>query len=174
MENNTTTHKKGRRGQRLTPEQKEIAQNVFLTSFAQNANVTAACRTAGIDRSSFYRWQEKDETFGFCYKQAEAEANDVIRAAIFKRAILGIDEPLHYLGKLVTDEQKKPVTVKKYSDTLLIFLAKARMPEFRERQQVEMSGPGGGPIQTTQTVEIYKVRLPDNGRTLPAEKGGDA
>ena len=140
MSDTTTLKKRRRRGQRLEDEQRTAAQELFLASFAQTANFTAACRHAGIDRSTAYRWQEHDETFMLRYQQAEAEANDVIRAAIFRRAIQGIDKPLHYQGRLVKDENGKPATVKEYSDTLLIFLAKARMPEFRDKQQVELSG----------------------------------
>lgn len=100
----------------------------------------AACKSAGVDRNTIRAWQEHDETFGFQFKQAEADANDVIRAAIFTRAVQGVDKPLHYQGRLVKDERGKPATVKDYSDTLLIFLAKSRMPEFRDKQQVEVSG----------------------------------
>lgn len=138
--NNTTTPKKRARGVRLTPEQKTAAQTLFLTVFAQSANLTAACRRAGIDRSTVYRWQEHDTAFTVRYHEAEAEANDVVRAAIFQRAVNGVDKPLHHNGRLVRDEDGRPVTVKDYSDTLLIFLAKARMPEFRDKQQVEISG----------------------------------
>ena len=138
--NETTTPKKRRRGQRLTAAQREAAQETFLEHFAQSANLTASCRMAGIERTTVYGWQEHDETFSMRYQQAEAEANDVIRAAIFRRAIVGVDKPLHYQGRLVKDENGKLATVKEYSDTLLIFLAKARMPEFRDKQQVEVSG----------------------------------
>ncbi len=143
----TTTPKKRRRGQQLTPDQKRTAQTLFLEEFARNANVTAACRRAGIDRSTVYRWQEHDTAFTIRYHEAEAEANDVVRAAIFRRAVNGVDKPLHHNGRMVTDADGRPVTVKEYSDTLLIFLAKARMPEFRDKQQVEVSGKDGGPIE---------------------------
>ena len=124
----------------LTAAEKRTAQDIFLREFAQSANLTAACRQAGIHHDTFYRWTEHDETFSFRYKQAEAEANDVVRAAIFRRAVVGVDKPLHYQGRVVLDERGQRLTVKEYSDTLLIFLAKARMPEFRERQQVDISG----------------------------------
>jgi hypothetical protein len=37
-----------------------------------------------------------------------------------------------------------------------MFEAKRRMPEYRDKQQVELSGPGGGPIhtKTDQTVAL--------------------
>jgi hypothetical protein len=139
IDSNNATLKKRRGGQRLNAQQKKAIQETFLESFAQNANVTVACRKAGIDRSTVYRWKEHDETFSFRYNQAEVEANDVIRAAIFKRAIIGVEKPLHFQGRVVTDEHNQPMTVTEYSDTLLIFLAKARMPEFREKQQIDIT-----------------------------------
>lgn len=101
-------------------------------------NVRLACKRANIHRSTFYAWLEQDERFSFEYHQAEADANDTLRAEIFRRAVQGVDEPLTSMGKLVKDDQGKVVTVRKYSDTLLIFLSKARMPEFREKQSEEV------------------------------------
>lgn len=49
------------------------------------------------------------------------------------------------------DENGRPIvaTVKEYSDTLAIFLLKAHAPDkYRERTSAEISGPGGGPVQT--------------------------
>lgn len=138
--NTSAQQKRRRQGQRLTVEQRRAAQDAFLDAFATSANLRAAAKVAGIDRNMVYYWQEHDEAFSFRYAQAEADANDVIRAAIYTRAVNGVDKPLHYQGRLVTDAMGRAVTVKEYSDTLLIFLAKARMPEFRERQHVEHSG----------------------------------
>ncbi len=42
--------------------------------------------------------------------------------------------------KPVYQQGVKVGTVKEYSDTLLIFQAKAHMPEYREKVQVEQSG----------------------------------
>jgi hypothetical protein len=132
-ERNTATPKRRRVGQRPSAAEKRLAQDVFLRTFADNANLRAACKAAGIDRSTVYRWQEHDDAFSFRFKQAEADANDVIRAAIYQRAIQGVDKPVFHAGVVAG-------AVREYSDTLLIFLAKSRMPEFRERQQVDISG----------------------------------
>lgn len=164
----STPHARKRRpGQRMTADERRATQEKFLKSFSMTANVRAACMAAGIDRTLVYQWAEHDEAFSLKFKQAELDANDVVRAELFRRAVQGVEEPVVSMGKLVyvEDEKKKgqmkPLTVRKYSDQLLSLLAKARMPEFRDKQQVEMSGPGGGPLQT---VEIYRVRIPHNDR----------
>jgi hypothetical protein len=129
---------------------------LFLESFALNANVMLSARAAGVSRQAVYQWLEKDEDFAFAFNLAKEEAKDTIRAEIYRRGVEGWDEDVYQLAKFAG-------TVRKYSDTLLIFHAKALMSEYREKQQIEHSGPGGGPIQTQQ-IEVYKVRLPDNGR----------
>src|SRR5258707_9693998 len=100
---NTATPKRRRVGQRPSAAEKRLAQDVFLRTFADNANLRAACKAAGVDRSTVYRWQEHDETFSFRFKQAEADANDVIRAAIYQRGLQGVDKPLHFNGRMVTE-----------------------------------------------------------------------
>jgi hypothetical protein len=60
------------------------------------------------------------------------------------------------------DETGKPVKVDevpKMSDTLLIFLLKARRPEvYRERQQIQHTGPSGGPVEITVS-EKSRIQL---------------
>ena len=118
---------------RMSATRRKAVQAAFLAAFERSANVTEACHASDIDRSTFYQWLEHDETFTMLYHQAEQIANDAIRAEIKRRGMDGYDEPVYQSGLLVG-------TVHKYSDTLLIFLAKARMSEFREKQQVEVTG----------------------------------
>ena len=91
-----------RRGQRLTAEQREAAQATFLKAFSMTANVRAACMAAGIHRSTVYSWQEHDEAFALEFREASEEANDVIRAELFRRAIQGVEKPVVSVGKLVS------------------------------------------------------------------------
>lgn len=134
----------------MTATQRKATQAAFLATFEQSANVTQACKAAGIDRSMVYLWLEHDAEFSMLYHQAEQIANDAIRAEIFRRGHDGWDEDVYSFGKFQG-------TVRKYSDTLLIFLAKARMPEFRDKSQLDVN-------TNARTVEIYKIRIPENGR----------
>jgi hypothetical protein len=146
----------------MTPDERQKAKEVFLQAFAMTANVRAACIRAGIDRSQVYRWQEHDETFSMQFKQASEDANDVIRAELFRRAVQGIEKPVVSLGRVVYGKDEKPLMERVYSDSLLSLLAKARMPEFRDKQQLEHTGKDGTPLQSS--VVVYQVRIPDNGR----------
>ena len=128
---------------------KKTKQDIFLEEFSKHGNITYACASAKINRSTLYRWKEKSDKFLILYNQAFEEAKDNIRHEIYRRAYEGWLEPQFSAGKRMGD-------VRKYSDTLLIFHAKMLMSEYREKQSLEVTTPG--------TVEVYKVRIPDNGR----------
>jgi hypothetical protein len=135
----TTYTRKRTQGKRPTKQENIEAQEKFLASFAENANISASCRMAVINRSLFYEWQEHDETFSMRFKVAEQEANDVIRAELFRRGVQGYEKPVVSMGKVVYGPDGKLLTENVYSDMLLSFLAKARMPEFRDKQQIEVN-----------------------------------
>ena len=124
-------------------------KDAFLSSFAQHGIVSRACKDASIDRSTVYTWKEHDDQFLVRYNHALEEAKDAIREEVRRRAQDGWDEDVYQLGKYAG-------TVHKYSDTLLIFHAKMLMPEYRDKSTVD--------VNTHGTVEVYKVRIPDNDR----------
>ncbi len=165
--------------QRSATARKKTTQDLFLEEFAVHGNISLACRHAGVERSTVYRWKEKSDSFLIRYNLAFEEAKDNIRAEIYRRAHDGVEEPVLSQGQLVyayepvldedglqqKDDKGKPmwrrgeqVMVRKYSDTLLIFHAKMLMPEYRDKQ------PDVTVNNNLSGVEIYKVRLPDNGR----------
>ncbi|SRR6266704_265306 len=110
-------------------------QRIFLQAYSEQANVLVAAQAAGIHRTTVYDWLEHDEDFFFAYNQAKEDAKDVLRAEIYRRGKEGWDESTYEMGVLIK-------TVRKYSDTLLIFHAKALMPEYREKQQLDVTMPG--------------------------------
>lgn len=138
--NTTTPQRTRRKGQRMSADERKVAQEKFLKSFSMTANVRAACMSAGIDRSQIYRWQEHDQDFSMRFKVAEQDANDLIRGELFRRAVQGIEKPVVSMGKVVYGKDGKPLTERAYSDQLLSLLAKSRMPEFRDKQQIEHTG----------------------------------
>lgn len=142
-----TPHTRTRRsGQKMTPQEREQTKERFLEAFGRTANVLAACHAAGIDRSTVYRWKEIDNTFLIKFNLASEDANDRIRAEMFRRGVQGYDKPLTSMGKAVYDKDGNPMMERVYSDMLLSLLAKSRMHEFREKQQVELTGKDGGAL----------------------------
>jgi len=107
-------------------------QRLFLDAFSEHANVLVSARAAGIHRSTVYDWLEHDEDFSFAYNQAKEDAKDVLRAEIYQRGKEGWDESIYEMGVLTK-------TVRKHSDTLLIFHAKMLMPEYREKSTLDVT-----------------------------------
>lgn len=127
-------------------------REAFLCAYSTCGNVTSACKAAGVHRNSHYNWMH-DPEYAAAFEIAKRYAVDTLRREAWRRATEGVDEPQFYQGQVCG-------AVRKYSDTLLIFLLKGVAPEeFRERY--EHSGPGGGPIQ--------HVHAKDNSDDLLAE-----
>lgn len=101
----------------------------FLAALRGSGNIRESCARAGIARHVAYDLRDADPVFAAEWKAALDDAVDELESAARARA-------LHT------------------SDNLLIFLLKAHRPEkYRESSRVEMSGPGGGPVETHDVVE---------------------
>ena len=99
----------------------------FISALEQTANVTAACRIARLPRSSAYEWREADSEFAKLWDDAVERGTDALEDEAVRRAAQGVLKPVYQGGKKVG-------TIREYSDTLLIFMLKARRPEkFKER-----------------------------------------
>jgi len=93
-----------------------------------NKDAAAAC---GCGTKYFQRRRKEDPDFEQAYQDARADGDDVIRAEIKRRGVDGVKRAIYHDGKVVGHKQE-------YSDNLLMFLAKSRMPtEFGDKQQVE-------------------------------------
>ena len=126
---NTQTQKKRRQGVRLPVAERDAAQARFFEVYGQTANVSLACRAAGINRATYYYWKEKDNGhFLERLAVADQEADEALEAELHRRAVIGVQEPVFYQGKIVGH-------VPKLSDNLLMFRMKKRMPEYRDGPQ---------------------------------------
>ncbi len=95
---------------------KKVSQQRFLVAYRNSANIRAACDVCGITRDTFYRWRDDDPEFRAQLGDAGEEATETLEAIAWQRA-------------------------RKISDTLLIFLLKARRPlVYRETRDVNLSG----------------------------------
>lgn len=141
-------------GQHIPDVLRRDLQALFLERFCGHGILTRACREAGVTRETIRQWEEHDETFGFRYVEAKEQVNDLYRDEARRRALDGVETHIVSQGKLVRDDEGKPLVEHKYSDTMLQFIMKARMPEYREKQQMELTGKDGGAIQTHAQHEI--------------------
>lgn len=93
-----------------------------------NKDAAAAC---GCGTRYFKRRRDLDPSFEQAYQEARADGDDVIRAEIKRRGVDGVKRAIYHDGKVVGHKLE-------YSDQLLMFLAKARMPqEFGDRTTTE-------------------------------------
>jgi hypothetical protein len=114
---------------KLTRERQEC----FLKALATTGCVTTAAETAGTSRTRLYELRKADPEFATAWEEAEEIAADRLEDEARRRAIEGVPEPLVSAGKLVRDDDGQPITVRHYSDHLLLALIKARRPPPRER-----------------------------------------
>lgn len=128
-------------------------RRIFLEALAETGNVSQACEVADYNRSAIYRLRDRSEEFATAWDEALQVAADRLEQEARRRAVEGTEEPVFYQGF-------ECGRVRKYSDSLLMFLLKAARPErFRERQQVDVTS-GGEKLPAAQVV----ITLPDNGR----------
>lgn len=93
-----------------------------------NKDAAAAC---GCGTKYFKRRRDADPEFEAAYQEARADGDDVIRAEIKRRGVDGVKEAIYHDGKVVGYKWV-------YSDRLLEFLAKSRMPtEFGDKTTVD-------------------------------------
>lgn len=115
-------------GDNVTPE--KDWKDTFLKSLVLYGTVTAACKTAGVSRQTAYRHRQSDEDFALAWADAEEQSTEELEREAINRAING-------------------------SDTLMIFLLKARRPEkYRENVKIEHSGTVRQDLSGMSTEEL--------------------
>ena len=114
------------RGHRVT----KVVLTRFLAELAEGHTVKAATVLAKIGHTAVYERREKDPVFAQAWAEALEQGTQVLEEEARRRALVGVTEPVFYKGEVCGEVQK-------YSDTLLIFMLKARRPEvYRERFDV--------------------------------------
>ncbi len=118
----------------------------FLKAFAETGMVAAACKQAKVARSTVYDARKEDEKFATAWDDIENATTDEMEREAYRRGVEGVDEPVFHGGEEVG-------AVRKFSDTLLIFMLKARKPEkYRETTRHELTGKDGAPLDFSQLV----------------------
>lgn len=127
-------------------------KRAFLAAYATCGNITTAAEAAKIDRTTYYVWTENDPDFVTAANFAREEAADRLEEEARRRAAEGFNEPVFYQGEQVG-------AVRRYSDTLLIFLLKGARPE-KYADRHEVSGRNGGPVGVEHSGRIATTTEP--------------
>lgn len=126
-------------------------QEAFLKAFIEHGTLTHAARAMGLARGLHNKWMASDPTYPERYALAQEAVADKLEKEAMRRAHDGVKEPVYYQGERVG-------YVRKYSDQLMGLLLRGHRPK-RYRDRTEISGPDGGPIETS--VRFY---IPENNR----------
>jgi hypothetical protein len=135
----------------MTRGQTVRLKQAFLKDFAQTGNVTESCANVGIDRrATVYDWQELDDQFAAGWREAELIATEVLETEARRRAVDG-QRRLKFDKNgqaLIDPETERWYVENEKSDTLLIFLLKARAPEkYRDKPPVTIDSNTAGGVQ---------------------------
>ncbi len=115
---------------RRTATVKPDQLDAFITALAGGSTVTAACKAGRMAKQTAYDWRQRDEDFAVRWADAVEEGTDALEDEAHRRAM-------------------------ETSDSLLMFLLKARRPDkFRDKVAVEHSGQ----IATPSAGELAEAR----------------
>lgn len=102
----------------------------FLEVLSEWGVVRYAAAKAGISHMTVYRRREASPEFARKMEEAEEASTQYLETEAIRRASRGTNKPVFHRGQEVG-------FIREYSDTLLIFMLKARRPEaYRERLEV--------------------------------------
>lgn len=157
------------------PTLRAARDDLFFTELALDGNVARACRVSGWPKRDAYSKRKENVEFGQRWDDAIDSVADRLEAEALRRAVEGINEPVIYQGapsyiyrldengKPLRDEDNNPIyeldedgrpkvlSVRKYSDSLLSQMLKAKRKEYRDTSKVELTGAEGGPLQIEET-----------------------
>jgi hypothetical protein len=113
---------------------------VFLSALLDGLHVRDACKEAIVDTKVAYRRRKANEAFRLAWQEAIEIGTDELAAEAARRAYHGLLKPVFHAGEICGH-------IREYSDSLLMFLLRARDPgKYRESHKVEHTGPSGGAI----------------------------
>lgn len=103
----------------------------FLRELARSCNVMMAAGVAGVSRQAVYQARDHDPAFMQAWKEAEADAVDALRLAVWDLA----------LGRMAANpDAPAPIP------WLLTWLLKAHDPMYRDTVRQEHTGADGQPV----------------------------
>lgn len=125
----------------------------FLAAYVETCSIVRACAAAEINRDTQREWRKTDPVFAQAFEDARREAGETLEAEAVRRAYEGVEEATTVAGSREL--------VRKYSDTLLIFMLKGTLPDrYRERFDHRIGGlPGGPPIISGDAVDSILAAL---------------
>ena len=129
---------------KFTPE----VQELFLQILEDTASPKQAAQVCGISRRLAFEYKQNDLEFRRRWEQAIEVAMDALLDEAYRRACIGVDEPVIYQGQLAMTKdaatgEDRPLTVRKHSDRLLEVMLKFRYgDQLADRLRVKVEDTG--------------------------------
>ena len=100
----------------------------FLKRLRATGLLSDACRAAKIDVAQANAWRDEDARFAATWDDALLAANDDLEIELRRRVLEGVDVTVKSPSQTSkTDRADQPV--RKFNDSLLVFILKANRPE---------------------------------------------
>lgn len=124
-------------GNKLALKMDDRRKKRFLEKFRELGFARKACAAVNIGPSAMYAAARSDPEFKAAFNEVKEEWDELIEQEIHRRAVDGVPKPVVQGGKIVMVDQEAadgtitqvPLVLHEYSDRLLEFWARARMPE---------------------------------------------
>lgn len=131
----------------------------FFGALREGQHVRDAARTAKVHCTTIYDRREADPAFRAAWDAARAIGTNELKAEARRRAYFGTLKPIFQGGKKVG-------TVIEYSDTLLMFLIKARDPRYRDNHRVELQPVAPKEVSVDRRARIRELIELAGGRVI--------
>ncbi len=129
---------------KFTPE----VQDLFIQILEDTASPKQAAAACGISRTLAFEYKRNDLEFRRRWEQAIDVAMDALLDEAYRRACIGVEEPVIYQGKVsmirdATTGEERPLTMRKHSDRLLEVMLKFRYgDQLADRLRVKVDDTG--------------------------------
>lgn len=150
---------------------REARKQQAIGGMARHGTQRMAAKAAGVCRSTIQNWLSEDEDFRKAMHDAKEDHVDTALEAIYERGVVGDEQLVFHQGEPIA--KRDPDTGEKMldddfeviywtrtvkSDQLLLAFAKAHRQEYRDKGELTLTGPDGGPIQQDTHVTVTLVR----------------
>jgi len=126
----------------------------MLAAYAKCGVVARACKFADVGRTTHYEWLNDDAEYRAAFSEAHKTAIEYLESVAHRRATKGWLEPVFHKGAVCGH-------VRRFSDTLLIFMLKGAAPDkYRDRMETKHSGQ----IEHNHTVEDMRAIVEETCR----------
>lgn len=141
-----------------------VTRSAYVRVLRTTGNHVLACESSGARRSAINDLIRSDKKFAAQVDDAKAEAVERLEGEAYRRAVIGIEEPVFWQGMRVD-------TVRRYSDGLLVKLLEANHGA-RFGRKVQVTGKDGGPLEVRHDLSKLTMQQLQDLESILATTGG--